>query len=139
MAGPSGGRARRAKVPGTGVSFYVDAGTLAKLHVPVPESETLDAFLRSRCGLMISELAITEVLSAVARRRRERLLRARDAVRIRDAVLADAVSGAFTRLELNPAVHREAERLLLATDSLRYVPSTHCTSHSRFPGPRVTC
>jgi len=118
MAEPSETEARRAEVPGIDVSIYVDSSALAKLYVPEPESETLDAFLRGRRGLMISELAITEVLSAVARRRREGELRARDAVRIRDALLADAASGVFTRLDLNPAVHREAERLLLATDAL---------------------
>lgn len=87
----------------------------------------LDAFLRGRRGLMISELAITEVLSAVARRRREGALRANQANRIRDAVLADAGSGTFGRLDLNPAVHREAERLLFTTDSvpLRTLDALH--------------
>jgi predicted nucleic acid-binding protein len=61
---------------------------------------------------------ITEVLSAVARRKRERELRADQANEIRDAVLADAESGSFERLDLTPLVHREAERLLLGTDSL---------------------
>jgi predicted nucleic acid-binding protein len=98
--------------------IYVDSSALAKLYVPEAESEILDAFLRDRRGLMISELAITEVLSAVARRKRERELRAKQANEIRDAVLADADSGAFGRLDLNPKVHREAERLLFATDSL---------------------
>jgi len=37
---------------------------------------------------------------------------------IRDAVLADANSGSFARLHLDPAVHREAERLLLGTAAL---------------------
>ena len=37
---------------------------------------------------------------------------------IRGALLADAESGSLARLHLDPAVHREAERLLLATDSL---------------------
>ena len=67
---------------------------------------------------MISELAITEVLCALARRKREGELRADVANQIRGALLADADSGSFTRLHLDPAVHREAERLLLTTDSL---------------------
>lgn len=103
---------------GVAASIYVDASALAKLYVPEAESEVLDAFMRGRRGLMISELAITEVLSAVARRKREGELPAREANEIRDAVLVDADSGAFGRLDLNPGVHREAERLLLATDSL---------------------
>jgi len=47
--------------------------------------------------------------------------------RIRDAVLADADSGSFARLHLDPAVHRVAERLLLATDSvhLRTLDALH--------------
>jgi predicted nucleic acid-binding protein len=100
------------------VALYVDASALAKLYVPEPESERLDAFLRGRLGLMISELAITEVLSAVARRKREGGLRPELANQIRDALLADADSGSFARLHLDPAVHRDAERLLLGTASL---------------------
>ncbi len=100
------------------VALYIDSSALAKLYVPEAESEKLDAFLRGRTGLMISELAITEVLSALARRKREGALRAELVNQIRDAVLADAGSGSFTRLHLDPAVHREAERLLLAAGSL---------------------
>jgi len=100
------------------ITLYVDSSALAKLYVPEAESERLDAYLRGRTALMISELAITEVLSAVARRKREGELPPELANRIRDAVLADADSGSFARLHLDPAVHREAERLLLATASL---------------------
>ena len=108
-------------------ALYVDSSALAKLYVPEAESERLDAFLRGRLGLMISELAITEVLSAVARRKREGELKPELANRIRDAVLADADSGSFARLHLDPAVHRVAERLLLTTDSvpLRTLDALH--------------
>jgi uncharacterized protein len=99
-------------------ALYIDSSALAKLYVPEAESEKLDALLRGRFSLMISELAITEVLSAVARRKREGELLPELANQIRDAVLADADSGSFARLHLDPSVHREAERLLLATTSL---------------------
>ncbi len=109
------------------IALYIDSSALAKLYVPEAESERLDAFLRGKLGLMISELAITEVLSAVARRKREGELRPEAANQIRDAVLEDADSGSFTRLDLDPAVHRAAERLLLATDSvhLRTLDALH--------------
>jgi predicted nucleic acid-binding protein len=110
------------------IALYIDSSALAKLYVPEAKSERLDAFLRGRLGLMISELAITEVLSAVARRKREGELRPELANEIRDAVLADADSGSFARLHLDPAVHREAERLLLATASslpLRTLDALH--------------
>ncbi len=108
-------------------ALYIDSSALAKLYVPEAESEKLDAFLRGRFGLMISELAITEVLSAVARRKREGELLPELASQIRDAVLADADSGSFARLHLAPSVHREAERLLLATTSppLRTLDALH--------------
>ncbi len=98
--------------------IYVDSSALAKLYVPEAESDRLDAFLRGARALMVSELALTEVLSAVARRRREGGLSAEQAFEIRDALFADAASGSFDRLDLTPLIHREAERLLLGTDSL---------------------
>jgi predicted nucleic acid-binding protein len=117
-------------VEGTGGAdsgIYLDSSALAKLYVPEPESDALDALLRGRRDLLISELAITEVLSAVARKRREGMLTAVQAFEIRDAVLADADSGSFHRLDLNPSVHRQAERLLFNVESvaLRTLDALH--------------
>ncbi len=113
--------------PGADAGIYLDSSALAKLYVPEPESDTLEAFLQGRRDLMISELAITEVLSAVARRRREDMITAHQAFDIRDAVLADADSGSFQRLDMSPVVHREAERLLFHIDSvaLRTLDALH--------------
>ncbi len=102
----------------TGV--YIDASALVKLYLPEPESEWLDEFLQGRRDLMMSELAITEVLSTVARKRREGGLTARQANQIRDAIFRDAGSGSFTRLDLSPAIHRQAERMLLTTESVPF-------------------
>jgi uncharacterized protein len=114
---------------------YVDSSALAKVYVPEPESEILDRFLCGRRDLMLSELVITEVVSAVARRRREGALSPKQANEIRAAVLADARSGAFQRLDLTPAVHREAERMLLSTgvplrtlDALHIALARHATA-----------
>ena len=98
--------------------IYIDSSALAKVYVPEPESDLLDEFLRGRRDLMISELVITEVVSAVARRRREGSLSAEQANAIRDAVLSDAGSGSFQRLDLDPSVHRKAEGMLLSTESV---------------------
>lgn len=113
--------------PDQEIGIYVDSSAMAKLYVPEPESDLLDAFLRGRRDLMTSELVITEVISAVARRKRERLLNARQAHQIREAVIADATSGSFRRLDLSPAIHREAERMLLSSDSppLRTLDALH--------------
>ena len=55
------------------------------------------------------------------------VLNASQAFEIRDAVLADADSGSFRRLDLSPVVHRQAERLLLHVDSvpLRTLDALH--------------
>jgi predicted nucleic acid-binding protein len=107
--------------------IYIDSSALAKVYVPEPESELLDEFLRGRQDLIISELVITEVISAVARRKREGSLSAAQANEIRNAVLSDAGSGSFQRLDLNPSVHREAERMLFSTESvpLRTLDALH--------------
>jgi len=104
--------------PPSKTGVYIDSSGLAKLYTPEAESERLDYFLRGRRDLMISELCITEVTSAVARRKREGLLNAKQANEIRNALLADADSGCFRRLDITPAIHREAERMLLSTESL---------------------
>jgi predicted nucleic acid-binding protein len=107
--------------------IYLDSSALAKLYLPEPGSDSLDAFLRGRRDLLISELAITEVLAAVARKRREGMLDASQAFDICDAVLADADSGSFYRLDLSPLVRRQAERLLLQVESvaLRTLDALH--------------
>ena len=109
------------------IALYVDSSALVKLYVREAESDSVDAFLRGQMGLMISELAITEVLSAVARRTREGELTAASANKIRGALLADAESGSFARLQLSAGVHREAERLLFSTNAvpLRTLDALH--------------
>lgn len=113
--------------PSIDAGIYIDSSALAKLYAPEAESDRLDTFLRGRRGLMISELAITEVLSAVGRRKRNKELRPELANEIRDALWADAESGSFNRLDLSPTMHRDAERLLLTTDAvpLRTLDALH--------------
>ena len=107
--------------------IYIDSSALAKLYLPEPESERLDDFLRGRRDLMISELVITEVISAVARRQREKLLNAKQAHEIRRAITSGHVSDSFRRLDLTPVVHRAAERLLLSSEfiPLRTLDALH--------------
>ncbi|MDP9190222.1 MAG: type II toxin-antitoxin system VapC family toxin [Acidobacteriota bacterium] len=126
MAGMKGVK-RPAPSPEPGFGVYVDSSALAKLYVPEVESELLDRFLHGRRDLMISELSVTEVISAIARRRREGALDVKQAKEIRDALRSDASSGSFRRLDLSPAIHREAERILLSTESvsLRTLDALH--------------
>ncbi len=98
--------------------LYLDASALAKLYLPEPGSDALDAAIRGRSDLIVSDLAITEIVSAISRRRREGSLPSLSVLRLHRKILADIESGIYVRSDLMPEVHREAERLLLAIDNI---------------------
>jgi len=93
--------------------LYVDASALAKLYLPEAESNTLEALLLGRSDLVVSDLAVTEVVSAAARRRREGHLGEVHLVRLHQALLDDLASGSFLAAHLDSSTHRAAERLLI--------------------------
>lgn len=68
--------------------------------------------------MTVSDLSVTEVVSALARRRRGGLVEADVVARIHRAVLNGFESRLFLRASLVPEVHREAERLLLALEDV---------------------
>jgi predicted nucleic acid-binding protein len=98
--------------------LYLDASALAKLYLPEPGSDTLDDAIRGRIDLMVSDLAITEIVSAISRRRREGILTALSCARLHRKILADIGDGLYIKNDLMPEAHREAERLLLAIDNV---------------------
>ena len=98
--------------------LYLDTSALVKLYLPEKESDTLDACIRGRRDLLISDLSITEIVSAIARRHREGILPAFLCMRIHRKILADIEAGLYVKNDLMPEVHREAERLLLAMDNV---------------------
>ena len=61
----------------------------------------------------MSDLAVTEIISAVARRLREGALPREAARRLQHAVLARLDEGVYHRIELTRDVHRRAEHFLL--------------------------
>lgn len=75
--------------------------------------------MEGRRDLMVSELAVTEIVSSLCRRRREGAIVPEAVIRLHRAVLADLATGFCRRLELIPDSHREAERIL---QSLEAVP-----------------
>jgi|PlaIllAssembly_1097288.scaffolds.fasta_scaffold325513_2 hypothetical protein len=117
------------EVPGSPLvgPLYCDASALAKLFVPEAESDALNRLLVGRDDVLVSDLCMTEVVSALARRAREGALPAATAKRIHRQMLAVAAQGAFRRVELLPATHREAERLLLGAETrpLRAADALH--------------
>jgi len=95
--------------------LYVDTSALLKLYFPEPDSGTVNLLLRGRSDVVISQLAITEMSSALARRCREGGLDKNVAAVARKAVLAHVDNGVYHCVDLMPETHREAERILSET------------------------
>jgi hypothetical protein len=110
--------------PWTG-PLYLDASALVKLIVSEPESDALNEALAGAIDVVISDLALTELASALGRRTRERALSPAQARTVQRA--AEGLAAGCRRAELTPAVHRRAERLLLTTRTapLRALDALH--------------
>jgi predicted nucleic acid-binding protein len=93
--------------------IYLDASALAKLFVPEPESDSLNQALMGSGDVVLSDLALTEMASALGRRTREGLLKPAESRRLyREAA---KLASSCRLAELRPPVHRRAERLLLTS------------------------
>jgi predicted nucleic acid-binding protein len=103
---------------------YLDASALVKLFVPEAESDELNEALAGLTDVIVSDLALTEMTSALGRRTRKRLLTRGEAQRLyREATKLHASSH---QAELTPPIHRRAERLMLAlTIPLRALDALH--------------
>ena len=107
--------------------LYLDASALVKLYLPEPESDDLNSLLVGRQDVVVSDLAVTEIMSSLCRRRREGSLTTAVVSRVHRALLGHIQSDVYRRFELIPAAHREAERLLisLGTVPLRALDALH--------------
>jgi len=107
--------------------LYFDASALVKLYLPEPHSGSLNRLVLGRRDTLVSDLAVTEIVSSLCRSRREGALSAAIVIRIRRQILTHLESGVYTRVDLAPAVHREADRLLTAIDqvALRAADALH--------------
>ena len=91
---------------------YLDASALVKLFVPEKESVRLNRALAGLADVIVSDLALTEMASALARRTRERRLTSEEARRLYRE--ASKLHASVHHVELTPPVHRRAERLMLS-------------------------
>ena len=69
--------------------------------------------MEGRDDVLVSNLAVTEIISALARRLRQGSIARETARRIQHAILARLDGGAYHRVELTRDVHRRAEQFLL--------------------------
>jgi predicted nucleic acid-binding protein len=93
--------------------IYLDASALVKYVLAEKGSEELEDLIVGRRDVILSDLAVTELVSALARRIGEGDLEPSGAQAIYRRVIRDMEEGRFLRAELSSAVHRRAERLLL--------------------------
>jgi predicted nucleic acid-binding protein len=98
--------------------LYIDASAFVKAYVPQAGSDLVEELTQGRRDLVVSDLCITETISALARQRRNgRLARGVDQ-RAYLKILGHRDAGLFLPAPLTAATHREAERLLLSIEGL---------------------
>jgi predicted nucleic acid-binding protein len=82
------------------------------VYLPEAGSLDLDRAFYGRTDLILSDLAVTEVASAVARRCREGVMKPVAAKAVVARILREQESGVFTLAQASRGTHRAAERLL---------------------------
>ena len=104
--------------------IYLDASALVKLFVPEIESEALNDALVGARDVIVSDVALTEMASALGRRTREGRLKIAESRRLYRE--AEKLAASCRRAELTPPIHRRAERLLLSLEiRLRTLDALH--------------
>ena len=104
--------------------IYLDASALVKLVVPEPESDDMNQALVGLTDVIVSDLALTEMASALGRRAREQLLARDEAQRLYRE--ASKLLTSSRHAELTPPIHRRAERLMLSLSiPLRALDALH--------------
>ena len=119
--------AARVRERSSALSAYLDASAFVKFFVTEPESESLNAGLQGHRRLIVSDWTVTEAVSAIARRMREGVIGPGPAADLYRQMMQSVDGGYFLRAGSSRAIHREAERLLMAleADALRAGDALH--------------
>jgi uncharacterized protein len=116
--------ARRAPTQTWTEPIYLDSSALVKLFVPEKESDDLNQALVGAEDVIVSDLALTEMASALGRRTREGSLTSAESRRLYRE--AEKLAASCRRVELTPPIHRHSERLLLSRETpLRSLDALH--------------
>ncbi|MDP3768064.1 MAG: type II toxin-antitoxin system VapC family toxin [Dehalococcoidia bacterium] len=93
---------------------YCDTSALLRLYLPEPGSDEFNRMVEGREDLLVSDLAVTEVASALSRRLRQGAATPEVARRVQHAIVGRLDDGVYQRVELTRDVHRRAEHFLLS-------------------------
>ena len=102
--------AYRTGLPGP---LYCDTSALLKLFLSEPGSAEFTRAIEGRDDLVVSDLAVTETASALARRVRQGAITPNDARRVQRTIIESLDGAPYQRVELTREVHRRAEHFLL--------------------------
>ena len=94
--------------------LYCDASALVKLYVSEPGSDHFNQIVEGRDDLLVSDLAITEVVSALSRLLHQGSVTRERIRRVQHDVLERLDDGVYLRVELTRDVLRRAEHFLLS-------------------------
>ena len=104
------------------MNLFADSSALAKRYIADEKSDRFDEFLQRTEGLAVSVLCLPEIISALCRRRRERLLsdsQYKAAKRALEADLADAAVIAMTDEVLLGGIDLLESHSLRASDAIQ--------------------
>jgi uncharacterized protein len=108
--------------------IYLDSSALVKLFVAEEGSGALNLAILGAEDVIIADLTLTEMASALGRRMREgRVTRTESRILYQKAA---EMAASYRRLELTPPIHRRAERLMLTSAKvpLRGLDALHLAS-----------
>jgi predicted nucleic acid-binding protein len=107
--------------------LYCDTSALVKLYLPELGSDAFNRIVERRDDVLVSDLVVTEAVSALAHRLRQGVLTPQSASRVHAAIVEGLDGGVYRRVELTRQVHRRAEQLLLtlAATRLRAADALH--------------
>ena len=103
--------AYRTELPGP---LYCDSSALLKLYLAEPGSDELNQTIEGREDLLVSDLAVTEIVSALSRRLRQGEITREVARRVQHSIIGGLDAGVYQRVDLTRDVHRRAEHFLLS-------------------------
>jgi predicted nucleic acid-binding protein len=93
--------------------LYCDTSALLKLYLAEPGSAEFTRAVEGRDDLVVSDLAVTEVASALSRRVRQGAVTPEAARRVQRTIIESLDGSPYQRVELTRELHRRAEHLLL--------------------------
>ena len=81
--------------------------------MPEPESAHFTRVINGREDILVSDLAVTEIVSGLSRRVRQGAVAAEKALATHRTIIESLTDAPYQRVELTREVHRHAEHMLL--------------------------